>query len=80
MVCIEAPTVDAPGARAEASSRSPLTSTLSLTVGGAFVARQREMEVLRAALEDALVGRGRLVMGARAAPEADQGQAPLPAR
>jgi hypothetical protein len=35
---------------------------MATLAGGAFVGRQREMSELKAALEDALSGQGRLVM------------------
>jgi len=41
---------------------SSYSSQLAASGGGGFVGRQREMAELRDALDDAMAGRGRLVM------------------
>jgi hypothetical protein len=47
---------------ADSAYHSDQTTVLDTMAGGVFVGRQRELGRLKVALEDALLGRGRLVM------------------
>ena len=65
LAALEAVDLQNEGAPGSDSSRAPLPGgehSLDSLAGGVFVGRQREMGDLKACLEDALSGRGRLVM------------------